>query len=73
MKTERMPWTCRWSEFRPATPAPMWMDSWMAQWACVAEQKRDLSTALDRCAECQKWESRDERVGQSPRDLEHRP
>jgi len=66
MKTERMPWTCQWSEFRPATPAPMWMDAWMAQWECLAGQRKDMSKALDRCAECQKWESRHERGGQPP-------
>ena len=73
MKTERMPWTCRWSEFRPATPAPMWMDSWMAQWACLAGQQRELSTSLDRCAECQKFETRAGHAGQPQRALEHQP
>ena len=40
MNTERMPWTCRWSEFRPTSPAPMWMDQWMAQWVCLADRQR---------------------------------
>jgi hypothetical protein len=72
MKTERMPWTCQWSEFRAATPSPMWMDAWMAQWACLVEHKADVSTDLDRCADCQKWVSRDERVGQRSGDRELR-
>ena len=67
MRTERMPWTCRWSEFRPVNPEPVWMDAWMAQWACLAKRREALSTDLDRCLDCQRWESRDERQGQPSR------
>ena len=70
MMTERMPWTCRWSEFRPASAAPMWMDEWMSQWACLVERRREGATQLDRCVDCQRWETRDERVGQPSRDLD---
>ena len=66
MNTERMPWTCRWSEFRPVSPAPMWMDQWLAQWVCLAEHQRGDAGALDRCADCQKYDARQE-AGQAPR------
>jgi hypothetical protein len=68
MNTERMPWTCRWSEFRPSTPAPMWMDQWMSQWSCLIERRPETAGDLDRCADCARWETRDERVGQPARD-----
>ena len=51
MKTERMPWTCRWSEFRPAAPSPMWMEDWMAQWVCLAERQR-TGDVLREVGEC---------------------
>jgi hypothetical protein len=71
MNTERMPWTCRWSEFRPASPSPLWMDEWMAQWVCLAErQKAGAEQQLDRCVDCQKFECRDERAGQPSRERE---
>jgi hypothetical protein len=69
MNTERMPWTCRWSEFRPTSPAPMWMDEWMSQWVCLAERQRTGAGELDRCVDCQKYDVRDERAGQPPRDI----
>jgi len=69
MNTERMPWTCRWSEFRPTSPSPLWMEEWMAQWVCLAERQREGTGQLDRCVDCQKYEARDERVGQPARDL----
>jgi hypothetical protein len=69
MNTERMPWTCRWSEFRPTSPAPMWMDEWMSQWVCLAERQRTGAGELDRCVDCQKYEARDERAGQPSRDI----
>jgi len=59
MKTERMPWTCRWSEYRPVTPAPIWMDAWLAQWACLAAERRPVSE-LGRCDLCGRWEPRHE-------------
>jgi hypothetical protein len=48
----------------------MWMDAWMAQWVCLAERQRAGDEKLDRCVDCQKYESRDERAGQPPRDVE---
>jgi hypothetical protein len=57
MKTERMPWTCRWSEYRPATPAPMWLDEWLGQWACLADEARPVSE-VGRCDMCRRWEPR---------------
>ena len=57
MKTERMPWTCRWSEYRPATPAPIWMADWLAQWACLADEGRPVSDPA-RCDRCRSWEPR---------------
>ena len=48
MKTERMPWTCRWSEFTPASDAPMWMDAWLAQWVCLAEHRKSGEGELGR-------------------------
>ena len=69
MNTERMPWTCRWSELRPTSPAPMWMDEWMAQWVCLADRQRAGEGDLDRCVACQKYEARDDRAGQPPRDI----
>jgi hypothetical protein len=70
MRTERMPWTCRWSEFRPTTSSPMWMDQWMSQWSCLIERRPDAAPHLDRCADCERWETRDERAGQPARDRE---
>lgn len=70
MNTERMPWTCRWSEFRPAAQSPMWMEQWMAQWVCLAERERAGASTLDRCADCQKFEVRDDRAGQPTREVE---
>jgi hypothetical protein len=57
MKTERMPWTCRWSEYRPATPPPIWMTDWLAQWACLADEGRPVSDP-GRCDRCRSWEPR---------------
>ncbi|MDO8835877.1 MAG: hypothetical protein Q7V01_09780 [Vicinamibacterales bacterium] len=68
MRTERMPWTCRWSELRPANATPMWMDQWMAQWSCLIERKSETAGDLDRCADCERWETRDERAGQPQPD-----
>ena len=70
MNTERMPWTCRWSEFRPVSPSPLWMDEWMAQWVCLAERQKAGAEQLDRCVDCQKFECRDERAGQPSRERE---
>jgi hypothetical protein len=70
MKTERMPWTCRWSEFRPATPTPMWVDEWMSQWTCLVDGRRETASAIDRCADCQKFDTRDDRAGQPSRERE---
>ncbi len=60
MKTERMPWTCRWSEFKPASDAPMWMDAWLTQWVCLAEHRKGGEGEIGRCADCQKYEPREE-------------
>jgi hypothetical protein len=70
MNTERMPWTCRWSEFRPASSAPMWMDQWMAQWVCLADRQRGGLDRSDRCLDCQKFETRDNQPGQPARLVE---
>jgi hypothetical protein len=67
MNTERMPWTCRWSEFRPVSPAPMWMDQWMAQWVCLADRQRGNVESSDRCLECQKYEARQDAREQASR------
>ncbi len=63
MRTERMPWTCRWSELRPVSPAPMWLDEWMAQWTCLRGADPAAAPFVDRCVECERWETRDERGG----------
>ena len=57
MKTERTPWTCRWSEYRPAAPAAIWLDEWLAQWTCLADQARPVSD-LSHCDLCRRWEPR---------------
>ncbi len=57
MKTERMPWTCRWSEYRPTTPAPMWIEQWLAQWGCLANERRPV-TEMGNCDMCRRWEPR---------------
>ncbi len=57
MKTERMPWTCRWSEHRPVKPAPIWMNEWLAQWACLAQEGRPVEQ-LGQCDQCHRWEPR---------------
>ncbi|MEW5983734.1 MAG: hypothetical protein AB1806_15385 [Acidobacteriota bacterium] len=59
-----MPWTCRWSQLRPANPAPLWLDEWMAQWGCLLESRPEVARLLDRCIDCERWESRDERADQ---------
>ena len=64
MRTERMPWTCRWSEYRPAERPSVWMEEWLSEWACLAERRRDTVPTLDRCVACCKWEPRE---GWSPR------
>ncbi len=63
MKTERMPWTCRWSEFRPVEPAPLWLDEWLSQWACLAGRRSTPVGGVDRCAACASWEPRAHHVG----------
>jgi hypothetical protein len=57
MRTERTPWTCRWSEYRAATPPPIWMQEWLGQWTCLDEQ-RGPATGLARCAACGDWQPR---------------
>ncbi len=57
MKTERMPWTCRWSEYRPVAPAPMWVEQWLAQWNCLVGERRPVSD-MARCDMCRQWEPR---------------
>lgn len=58
MKTERMPWTCRWSAYQPTTPSPVWMTEWLAQWTCLAQPNQPPVPDLERCAACPKWEPR---------------
>jgi len=58
MRSERMPWTCRWSEYRPAERPSLWMDEWLSEWACLAERPSDSRPQLDRCVACGKWEPR---------------
>jgi hypothetical protein len=48
----------------------MWMDAWMSQWGCLIERRPETAGHLDRCADCDRWETRDERAGQPPRDRE---
>lgn len=38
----------------------MWMEDWLAQWACLAEQRKEGSRSLDRCVDCQKYEARED-------------
>ena len=73
MKTERMPWTCRWSEFRPVEPAPLWLNEWLAQWACLSERRREMVSALDRCMGCARWEPRGDWTARSGRDVVSEP
>ncbi len=63
MSNERMPWTCRWSEFRPDDAPAIWMEDWLAKWACLAEKRRDTVSELDRCVACAKWEPRADWTG----------
>lgn len=58
MKTERMPWTCRWSEYRPATPPAVWLDQWLSQWSCLADERRPPVSELRQCDACRRWEPR---------------
>ncbi len=71
MRSERTPWTCRWSEYRPASPAPLWLDEWMTQWACLVERRRDTASSVDRCLDCARWEPRDAWTGPGTGGLEH--
>jgi hypothetical protein len=68
MRTERMPWTCRWSQLRPSTPAPLWLEDWMAQWTCLQESRPEVASFVDRCVDCERWETRDERADQPHAD-----
>ncbi len=38
----------------------MWMEDWLAQWACLAEQRHESSGSLDRCVDCQQYEARED-------------
>jgi hypothetical protein len=58
MKTERMPWTCRWSEYRASERPAIWLDEWLSQWACLADDRRPPVTELGRCQSCRCWEPR---------------
>jgi hypothetical protein len=58
MRTERTPWTCSWGEYRPSVRTPMWLDEWMAQWACRAEGVTPGPSGFSRCAACDRWQSR---------------
>ncbi len=60
MRSERTPWTCRWSEYRPSVPAPLWLDQWMTRWACLVDKRRAASPDISRCLDCTSWEPRDE-------------
>jgi hypothetical protein len=45
----------------------MWIDEWLAQWACLADERRPL-TELGRCERCRAWEPRHGRTAGEPVD-----